>query len=377
MIRHLQIKRFKRFRALDLSLGRLTLLTGLNGAGKTSVIHALLLARQASRPPVVALNGELGLSLGSAGDVLHRGASGESIELILQSDTVEAPFNVVLTNPDDRALYLTVERAFGAFVWEEGLTKDAPWFTYLSAERLGPRDTLSADSADMSALGVGVSGEYTAQVLALHDRQRVAGARLAPSNEEQLGATSQLKRQVERWMSFILGLRGVMDIEAEQIPNTTVTRLGYRLPGQSVEYTRPPNMGFGVSYVLPIVVAALMTPPGGLLIVENPEAHLHPAGQSAVGEFLARMAAAGVQVIVETHSDHVVNGVRRAVAEGKASLSPDEVVLYFFGGGGAEGDEVTRINLSATGELSAWPPGFFDQIENDLGAIARTRRRRS
>lgn len=377
MIRRLQIKRFKRFRFLDLSLGRLTLLTGLNGAGKTSVIHALLLARQASRRAVVALNGELGLNLGSAVDVLHRGADGEAIEFALWSDTGRAPFNLVLTSPNELALYLNAETVPGAFVSLDGLTKDAPWFSYLCAERLGPRDTLSADSADAGVLGVGVSGEYTAQVLALHDRQHVADARLAPSGEEHVGSSLLLQRQVERWMSFILGLRGVMDIEAVRISNTTATRLGYRLPGQPVEKIRPPNMGFGVSYVLPIVVAALMTPPGGLLIVENPEAHLHPAGQSAIGEFLARMAAAGVQVIVETHSDHVVNGVCRAVAEGKASLSPDEVVLYFFGGGGAEGDEVTRINLSATGELSAWPPGFFDQIEKDLGAIARTRRRRS
>ena len=78
---------------------------------------------------------------------------------------------------------------------------------------------------------------------------------------------------------------------------------------------RPTNMGFGVSYALPVITAGLLAPAGSLLVVENPEAHLHPAGQSRVGRFLAHLAASGVQVVAETHSDHVLNGVRLAAVE--------------------------------------------------------------
>ncbi|WP_180834594.1 AAA family ATPase, partial [Vibrio parahaemolyticus] len=64
--------------------------------------------------------------------------------------------------------------------------------------------------------------------------------------------------------------------------------------------------------VLPIVLALLVTKPGGLVIIENPEAHLHPKGQSYLGRLIQRTAEAGVQVIIETHSDHLLNGIRVA-----------------------------------------------------------------
>lgn len=381
MIAALSVARFKRFRQLDLPFGDLTVLTGLNGAGKTSVIHALLLFRQAvlGSTSGVPLNGYLGLHLGEALDVLHRGSSGDSIDIAVRfaGDQVASTLVMTLPNvPDDRSLYLEVAQRPSVSRRDSGIAAAPPGFTYLCAERLGPRDTLVADSSDAGNVGVGVGGEYTAQVLALRRREAVSKARFAPTNEEQIGALAQLHRQVERWMSVILGLQGHLEIDAEWFPGTTATRLRFKMPGQMAEWTRPPNMGFGVSYVLPIVVAALVTPPGGLLVVENPEAHLHPAGQSAMGAFLATVAGDGVQVVLETHSDHVVNGIRRAVAEARTNLRADRVALHFFGGGGESGDVVTTIGLRASGDLTAWPPGFFDQIEADLGAIARNRRRR-
>jgi predicted ATPase len=134
-------------------------------------------------------------------------------------------------------------------------------------------------------------------------------------------------------------------------------------------------MGFGVSYALPVVVAALRAPQGGLLIVENPEAHLHPAGQSAMGELLALAAGDGVQVLLETHSDHVINGIRRAVVEQTVRLPTKDVAIHFVLDEPAE-EPVTTISLDQTGTLSAWPPGFFDQIERDLAQIARRRVKR-
>lgn len=103
-------------------------------------------------------------------------------------------------------------------------------------------------------------------------------------------------------------------------------------------------------------------------MVENPEAHLHPAGQSRLGGFLARVAGSGVQVLIETHSDHVVNGVRLAVAA-ERTIAADDTIVHFFGEG-----EPAVIELNEHGRLTEWPDGFFDQIENDLGRLARARR---
>ena len=141
------------------------------------------------------------------------------------------------------------------------------------------------------------------------------------------------------------------------------------------EWTRAPNAGFGISYALPIVVAALRTEVGGLLLVENPEAHLHPAGQSKIGEFLAQVAADGVQIFLETHSDHVLNGIRVAVAEGSAALLPEQVAIHFFRAEDDGSPALRSMEVTQTGQLSAWPAGFFDQAQVDLAALASRQRR--
>lgn len=91
---------------------------------------------------------------------------------------------------------------------------------------------------------------------------------------------------------------------------------------------RSTNVGFGLTYSLPIFVAVLSSRPGSLILLENPEAHLHPKGQSRLGEFLAIAASQGIQIVAETHSDHVLNGVRVAVHQG--NYGPAIHVFIFF-----------------------------------------------
>ena len=108
-----------------------------------------------------------------------------------------------------------------------------------------------------------------------------------------------------------------------------------------------------------------MAEPSTMLIVENPEAHLHPAGQSRVGEFLALVAAAGVQVVLETHSDHVLNGVRKSVR--RKIIGNNDVHIHFFARGSELGSNiVTKPQISVDGGIDTWPEGFFDQFERDL-----------
>jgi predicted ATPase len=123
-----------------------------------------------------------------------------------------------------------------------------------------------------------------------------------------------------------------------------------------------------LSYALPIIVAGLTVEPGKILMVENPEAHLHPAGQSRIGNFLGLVASRGVQTIIETHSEHVVNGIRLAIAK-HGQLSSDLAIFHFFGQA-----TVSSMSVSTTGALSRWPSGFFDQAEEDLAELSRIRR---
>ena len=107
-------------------------------------------------------------------------------------------------------------------------------------------------------------------------------------------------------------------------------------------------------------------------MIENPEVHLHPAGQAAMGEFLAEVAAAGVQVILETHSDHVLNGIRRAVKKGV--LAPDDAALHFFRLQQDDEQEgavlVESPILDRDGNVDMWPEGFFDQFDKDMNYFA-------
>ena len=158
----------------------------------------------------------------------------------------------------------------------------------------------------------------------------------------------------------------------QQIAGATAVTLGIRV-SEATEFLRPIHCGFGITQILPIIVAVLSAPPpsdGGspLLLIENPEVHLHPAGQALMGEFLADAAHSGVQLIVETHSDHVLNGVRRAVKSGR--VSANEVGIHFLRDRFLHEAQVLSPNLDSSGNIDVWPKGFFDQFDKDLNYFA-------
>ena len=160
-------------------------------------------------------------------------------------------------------------------------------------------------------------------------------------------------------------------LEIQPVPRTDTVTLGIRL-SSSTDFHRPTHTGFGLTQVLPIVVAALSANADDLLLIENPEVHLHPAGQAQMGGFLAEVVAAGVQVVVETHSDHVLNGVRRAVKNG--ALASQDTALHFFRTRDesqvAERPQVESPLLDAGGNIDNWPNGFFDQFDSDVSYLA-------
>ena len=112
------------------------------------------------------------------------------------------------------------------------------------------------------------------------------------------------------------------------------------------------------------LLLCLKAQPGDLIIIDTPEAHLHPRGQSKIGELLSKTAADGVQVIVETHSDHIINGIRLSVLD--SVIPPEKTNFVFFKLVQGENDltystEISRPNLNNLGQFDFWPDGFFDQ----------------
>ena len=146
MIDQLTIRGFKRFDAARLSIEPLTVLTGLNGAGKTSVIQSLLLMREANRSQHVKLRGPFDLELGTAADVVNWQHSTD-VEFHVREDGVA--FDWVLQSPSDEARHLLVIARPDPLPMAFQATPGR--FTYLSAERLGPRVRVDASSPLMSS----------------------------------------------------------------------------------------------------------------------------------------------------------------------------------------------------------------------------------
>ena len=361
MITSLRLEGFKRFRTHDLALRQLTILAGMNGTGKTSVIHAFLLAREASRQTlgIVELNGPFGLELGSFEDVLNYGTS-DHFEIGLVDNTGRTESFRFSGVQSERFVSVDHRKSNGVAL----LSDRARGFQYLSAERFGPRLVQIASALPLTLLEVGCRGEHTAQLLDGLGGTMVEAARFGTAIEPH---TPLLKSQTEGWLSRVTR---PVQLDTESFPTIGAFSMRFRTGD---EWVKPTNMGFGLSYALPIVVAGLTAAQGAMLLVENPEAHLHPAGQSQMGIFLATIAAAGVQVVLETHSDHVLNGVRRSIGE-FGVLSPESAVIYNFDVD--EDSPPKALSFSTTGGLSDWPGGFFDQYQTDVAALTRVRRRR-
>ena len=103
----------------------------------------------------------------------------------------------------------------------------------------------------------------------------------------------------------------------------------------------------------------LISEKGSLLLIENPESHLHPKGQSRIAKLISLAAERGCQIICESHSDHVINGIRVAVKKGE--ISHDKVGILFFSKNKDQETKVDNIYIDGKGNLSEYPLGLLDE----------------
>jgi predicted ATPase len=225
---------------------------------------------------------------------------------------------------------------------------------------------------------LGPRGEFSAGFLSREGGRIISATRRCPLTGigltqrlmEQSAPTDSLLDQVAGWLQQISP--GATIVPPSEIRGTDVVSLQFTYTGKarvskSSPY-RPTNVGFGLTYSLPIIVACLAAVPGALVLLENPEAHLHPQGQAAMGHLICQCAGDGVQVLVETHSDHLINGIRLAAK--KSEINPTLVAFHYFSRNVETGDTfVQSPTLFANGRISNWPEGFFDQWDRDIDAL--------
>lgn len=383
MLEVIELDDFKCFEALDLPCAALTALTGYNAAGKSTALQALLLMAQALRTAAnenrLPLNGEL-VSLGSEGDVLRSGASNPSFSLGMRTgdESIKWTFGSGKAKSVRGLIPLSGLEYIQNGRRRTSLGKQAPkriWpaaggaksplasaiqgAVFISAARALQLDTFPVPKMPFHSEGeVGATGEYAAYWYLEYADEEVEDARRHP---QEGGET--VRAQADAWLNELFpGAR----VSADRLTPDSPIRLAFSL-SRSSPWARPANVGFGLSYAFPMLVALLTRARGSIIVVDSAEAHLHPRAQSAVGRLLGQMAGAGLQIFVETHSDHLLNGIRLAVRDGL--VKPDDVALHFFGQGGKVG-QVTTLALDRNGAVSDWPQGFFDQAENDLAILS-------
>lgn len=371
MIRELYLRNFKCFEDQVFQLRPLTLLTGLNSSGKSTVLQALLLLRQSYQQGLLqtdalALNGDL-VYIGAGRDALFEGAKQEEIgfDLSVQNEMgvdLKTGWRFEYLEDSDILDEAGFRVPANSDVYETSLFTNS--FHYLQAERIGPRRFFEVSKIVADQLNqLGSRGEYTASFLSHAQYDSLLDKRLMHPE----AASGSLQHQVEAWLGEISpGIR----INLTSIRNIGIVGLEYAfvVANQVSNNYRSMNVGFGITFVLPVIVSVLTSSPGTLLLVENPEAHLHPKGQSTMGKLLALAASSGIQLLVETHSDHVLNGIRIAVHDGE--LKPDDVQIHFFQKREQDGRcEVISPQIDRDGRLDRWPEGFFDEFDKSLDVL--------
>ncbi|MBQ3096891.1 MAG: DUF3696 domain-containing protein [Kiritimatiellae bacterium] len=424
MITKLAVANFKSLKRLEYNCSKLNVLTGLNGSGKSSLIQVLrfinAFKREFSSQSVgcvgaqVDLNCEY-LSIGEYRDLVYcysgRKKSQRTASIVATSDKnawpvalkIEPPVGCLgnyMNSSEAMVRYLAAEKRRAKCVEESeakcynDMQMDPVWLmaqrelvsalnnvcigSYLSADRGAPERVHQLFSRNYSDLGE--KGNRAPSFLVQSGNaimEEEEAWKLPPCSgpiKTVFKGRVVLVDLVNAWLSVI---SPGASINLRTVPELSKVIMSYQYQqGRSAPQFRPQNVGFGLSYILPMLVELLFSHEGEILVLENPEAHLHPRGQAEIGKLLAKAAANGVQLFVETHSDHIINGIRVAAKQG--AISHDDVNISFFerkehevvDASGKRGVEiystVSDIKVDRNGSLSSYPDGFMDEWNNQL-----------
>ncbi|MCB1144528.1 MAG: DUF3696 domain-containing protein [Leptospiraceae bacterium] len=400
MINKLTIQNFKAFQNQSFELKNLNIFTGINGVGKSSALQSLLLLRQSylkNKLENLVLNHEDYVSIGTGKDALYSGVDNDYMPIGILLDTIDSKneflFDYLKESDKEENEKRKIERMdnlrknqnskINNSIFKESLFLSDNFFQYLNAERIGP-----ADQNDMSSEYVierkelGRNGKYSLDYFESYKNTQIENSYVIhPNTKVDVSGSNSLGIQTNLWLNEITPGTKLSTHEIKEIRKIRGAFSFQQNDGYGPEY-KTKNVGFGLTYILPVILALLTTKVGGIVIIENPESHLHPAGQSKMAELIARCAASGVQVFVETHSDHIINGVMVEVSKyykerqkektnKMIGISSDDVAIYFFSRKeGNNFSDVERIELKETGFIKAdTPPDFFDQFGKDMDRL--------
>lgn len=369
-LRQFMIRNFKAFQHCTLELPPLTILIGENSSGKSSLLQALLLIKQTLEAPsgsgILRLNSHyvqihqfreivFGMPLTNAhlafefdfgefrvGFRVGFAREGESPELLKFYINDE-----VLPIHDFEDLVSEAIRGWTS--QRRGIQLDIPYTHYQKfvdffrnigyIRPIRPVPERYYPLRDIKPLWIGTQAEDIADFLDTHP----------PIREKARDWFVRSAKLVDQVKFKSDSKRGQMEILFTESST-----------GLEIDISR---LGFGFSQILPIVVAAFSDM--GMLIFEAPEIHLNPSLHGALTDLFIEAANNNKQVLVETHSEHVIYRIQRRVAEGM--IAPEDVAIYYVKRGEA-GSVAERLTLTKEGEIPNWPDGFFEAKMKDIFA---------
>jgi predicted ATPase len=371
MITKISLENFKCFLEYhSVNLSQINILTGINGRGKSSLLQSLLLLSQSLKVDnslnYLTLNGDF-VSLGTFKDILNRDAESDNFSISFQTD--DNSENNIKCNFSNFPSKERLAQLSGLWVDEQdyfdipasaditekgnsdkkvsGATSSIAGFQqlknvyYISANRQGPTNYVEKND-NITNKEIGIKGEHAINVLSSNGAEFIESVRKA--------------------LSFILSGASI------RIPESKGNIIEMFIDSKDKsEGFLPVNVGFGYSYILPIILTSLLAEEKSIIVIENPEAHLHPGAQSRLISFLIEQAQKkNLQFFLETHSDHIINGVRVSIK--KKEIGTGKVRILHFSCDDSKSN-IIDIDIDERGELSKYPDDFMDEWTKQLSEL--------
>jgi len=387
-INYLALKNFKCFRQTEIRLSRITLLTGENSSGKSSLLYGLLVPFQSKGFPLyLSPNGQY-VNMGDFREMSFNHLKENKIEINISvtddfgdEKKYHTVWGIDFMNRMSELKYLT----FTQGIIDGEITADDTGYIELFKsnnekyidrhiekldkvydERRG--DDLLIETADSDLINF--IGPFRLEPQRTYYQKAKAGEKVGRAGE---GYIDQILEWEIQKSDKIKQLRDIL--KKLRLLNALKVRT---LPGGRFELSvkvRPKgnwaalsDVGFGICQFLPVIVADLQLSDDSILVLAQPEIHLHPNAQAALADYFVRQVAkTQKQYIIETHSEYLLNRIRLAIVKGE--IDPSWVSLYYFENS-IDGSKTYPIELMTDGEVRNAPQGFFDTYTIDIMNIA-------
>ncbi|MCF7486991.1 hypothetical protein BCT41_05250 [Vibrio splendidus] len=344
MLNNIGLKDFKSLTKERLNFEPLTIITGMNSSGKSTVIQAILLSIRHARLENKYKMEPLVRYLDDFKQIRNKNNNAKEIRIDLISS--DGNYELGITN---EGIKVDGELSFGIDLSSEDMS---PELFYLTANRQGPEEISATSSSKVGASGQYIFGYFDSV------KDKALSEDLCRFKESKT-----LAYQVSRWLSLVTDTK--TELKTESLSSSQVQ---VYFEDATLGHVSPFNLGAGMSYVAKVIILCLVAKKGDLVIIENPEIHLHPKAQAELGVFFSFIASSGIQLVVETHCEHLINKIRHQVFE--KVLDKNQVVIHYKA---HIATEFQQLFLNGNGHyidknnsLVSFPSGFFDGTLNEL-----------